>query len=58
VRGGSGWGRFRQRGARGWTGSGRRASGGGGEVVGRGDLDRVKGSRRIPARKHGRTSVA
>jgi hypothetical protein len=34
-----------------WTGSGRGASGGGGEAVGRGDLDWVEGSRRIPARK-------
>jgi hypothetical protein len=36
------------KGGRGWTGSGRRASGGGGEALGRGDLDGVEGSRRIP----------
>jgi hypothetical protein len=45
VRGGSGWGRFRRRRAGGWTGSGQGASGGGGEAVGRGDLDGVKESR-------------
>jgi hypothetical protein len=57
VRGGSGWRQFRRKGGRGWTGSGRRASGGGGEAVGRGNLDGVEGSRRNPARKHRRTSV-
>jgi hypothetical protein len=51
VRGGSGWGRFRRSSAGGWTKSGRRASGGGGEAVGRRDLDGVKESRQIPARK-------
>jgi hypothetical protein len=51
ARGSSGWAQFRRRRARGWTRSGRGASGGGWEVVGRGDLDGVEGSRRIPARK-------
>jgi hypothetical protein len=46
------------KGGQGWMGSGRRASGEGGEAVGRGDLDGVEGSRRILARKYGRTSVA
>jgi hypothetical protein len=45
------WAQFRRRRAGGWTGSGRGASGGGGEAVGRGDLDGVEGSRRIPVRK-------
>jgi hypothetical protein len=34
VKGGSGWEQFRRRGGRGWTSSGRRASGGGGEATG------------------------
>jgi hypothetical protein len=45
VRGGSGWAQSRRRRAGGWTGLGQGASGGGGEVVGQGDLGGVKESR-------------
>jgi hypothetical protein len=53
VRGGSGWRQFQRRGGRGWTGSGRRASGGGGEAIGQGDLVGVEGLRWMPARNAG-----
>jgi hypothetical protein len=51
VRGGTGLGQFQRRRVGSWTGSGRRASGGGGEAVGNWDLGGVERSRRIPARR-------
>jgi hypothetical protein len=53
MEGGSGWSKSGGRRGRGWTGSGCRARGGGGETLGQRDLGEVECLRRMPVRSAG-----